>query len=319
MIGGFVLGAIALLVSGTLIFGGSELLKEKSYFVSYFDGSVKGLRVGSSVLFRGVRVGYVTDIRLIASIETLEAKIPVIYEIDPSKFSLVRNDRIVTGANFEREAPEISEWIEAGLRAQLDSESFVTGQLVIELDFLPDTPAEFRNEALDYTEIPSVTSGIAQIIEDAQRFVAELQSEIDVKELSEKLNSILDGVDEIANSQELRSTLAGIDTLVNSSDTQNITAEMKETLDNLDRAITDMRGLIATADTNLQPIAAGLANTLTEAEQLLRTARTQLDGESALAVQLGESLEEITEAARAVRILADYLERHPEALIRGKK
>jgi len=316
MIGGFVVGAMALLVISTLIFGGSELLKDNEKYVSYFDGSVKGLRVGSSVLFRGVRIGYVTDINLIASVETLEAKIPVVYEVDHSKFLFVQGRSVLDDDDM---APGIDAWIDAGLRAQLDSESFVTGQLVIELDFYPDTDAEFRNETLPYEEIPSITSGIAQIIEDAQRFVVDLQTEFDVKEISAKVNSILDGVDELANSPEMREAIAGLDTIVNSPDTQNIPKQLSDSLDNLNAALSDTRTLINDTNENVAPVAASLANTLTEAEKLLRGARAQLDGESVIAVQLGEALTEVSSAARSIRALADYLEQNPEAIIRGKQ
>lgn len=319
MIGGFVVGAITLLVAATMIFGGSELLKAKQKYVTYFDGSVKGLRVGSSVLFRGVRVGYVTDINLVASIETLEARIPVVYEIEPDKFLFIKNKQVLKGSNAEKAAPGIDAWIKAGLRAQLDTESFVTGQLVIELDFVPDSPAEFLNETLPYEEIPSVTSGIAQIIEDAQRFVADLQSEIDAKEFGEKINSILTGVDEIANSQELRAALAGADTLINSETTQRIPAEISTALTELNAAIAEAKTLLTSANSNIGPVFEDLASTLEEAEGLLRAARTQIDGESVLAVRLGQTMEEVSDAARSIRTLADYLERHPEALIRGKK
>jgi len=319
VIGGFVVGALALLTVATMLFGGSEALREKETYVSYFDGSVKGLRVGSSVLFRGVRIGYVTDIKLMASVETLEARIPVIYQIDATKFRFFQGSKLISTDDQDEAAPGLDRWIAAGLRAQLDSESFVTGQLVVELDFLPDTQAEFKNETLPYQEIPSVTSGIAQIIEDAQRFVADLQSEIDAKELSEKINSILTGIDEIANSQELRSALSGIDTLVNKPETQNLTGEITQALDNLDAAINDARVLIQDTNGNIQPVAANLAGTLEEAEMLLRAARSQIDGESVLSIQLGETLDDISSAAQSINNLADYLERNPEALIRGKK
>jgi len=63
-------------VAGALVFGGRELFQDKQKFVTYFDGSVQGLRIGSNVLFRGVRVGYVTDIQVITDETMLKYQIP---------------------------------------------------------------------------------------------------------------------------------------------------------------------------------------------------------------------------------------------------
>jgi len=312
VIGIFVLGALALTIIAALLFGGSDALKKKATYVSYFSGSVKGLRVGSNVLFRGVRVGYVTDIKLIASLDSLETSIPVIYEIDPDKFRFMQGDVTVSVQDYEAEQVSIDQWIQAGLRAQLDSESFVTGQLMIELDFQPDTEAVFENRAIPHPEIPSVTSGITQAIEDAQRFVSELQKEIDVEELSAKIGSILDGVDELANSEELRRTLTGLDQLVNSEDTQQIPEELLG-------AVASTRTLVDKLDGEVVGVVKGLASTLAQAEALLSAASAQIDDESMLSVQLSSTLTEVSDAARSIRVLADYLEQHPEAIIKGKK
>lgn len=318
LIGSFVLGGIALFAIAALLFGGSEAFKEKARFVSYFSGSVQGLRIGSNVLFRGVRVGYVTDIKLVASLDNLDTLIPVVYEIDPEKFSFIEGNEEVSRAKAVRKF-SIDEWINAGLRAQLESESFVTGQLMIELDFLPETEAVFQNKTVPYPEIPSVTSGITQAIEDAQRFFAELQRGIDVEELGKKLTSILDGVDQLANSQELRSAFAGIDTLVNAQGTQSLPEDMSDAVKDLTAAINSAQILIDDLDENVGPAIDNLAGTLEQAEAFLFAARNQLDGESVLSVQLSETLIEVSDAARSIRVLADYLEQHPEALVRGKK
>ena len=72
VIGAFVVGAVVLLAVGVSLFGGAQLFAPKSIVVTYFEGSVKGLRIGSNVLFRGVRVGFVSDIQLMGDAESLE-------------------------------------------------------------------------------------------------------------------------------------------------------------------------------------------------------------------------------------------------------
>jgi paraquat-inducible protein B len=319
LIGGFVVGAIALLAISAMLFGGSQALKTKFRFVSYFDGSVKGLRIGSNVMFRGVPVGYVTDVKLYASLDTLETLIPVIYEIDPDKFKFTKNSEVVGKDSDEVSNFSVDDWISVGLRAELDSESFVTGQLMIELDFKPGTEAVFRNKTIPYPEIPSIRSGITQAIEDAQRFFSELQQEVDVKDLNAKLTSILAGVDQLANSQELRSAIAGIDTVVNAEGTQTLPDDLSNAIKELSIAIASAENLINGLDSNLVPATQNLAATLEQAEAFLSSANAQLDGESLIAVEISKTLTEVSDAARSIRVLADYLEQHPEALIRGKK
>jgi hypothetical protein len=129
IIGAFVVGAVALAVAGLFVLGGGQFLKKKYIRVMYFDGSVKGLKVGAPVTFRGVEVGTVTDITIRANPKDLTTRIPVIVEIDPHSIE-------TPGGYLGDQLPRM---IKRGLRAKLDLQSLVTGQLQIELDYMPDT------------------------------------------------------------------------------------------------------------------------------------------------------------------------------------
>ena len=114
LIGGFVVGAIALIVAGILIFGSGRFLGKTYKFVMYFDGSVKGLNVGSSVVFRGVKIGTVTDILLRYDPADMSIKIPVIIEIEPDRVD------VIGGPPRERDVERtLGELIERGLKARL--------------------------------------------------------------------------------------------------------------------------------------------------------------------------------------------------------
>jgi paraquat-inducible protein B len=134
LIGGFVVGAVALIVAGVLVFGSGKFLQESYRYVLFFPGSLKGLSVGAPVLFQGVKVGSVIDITIEADADAQTSQIPVTMEVLPKKFKVVRGKR--------RSDPyeSLAILIERGLRAQLQQQSFVTGQLMIGLDFYPDTP-----------------------------------------------------------------------------------------------------------------------------------------------------------------------------------
>ena len=173
IIGGFVLGAIALLVVAVLVFGGGELFSSKRYLMTYFDGSVKGLRVGSNVLFRGVRIGYVTNIEAVTDPNVDRFGIPVTFQILPDSFKVMLPEGQLVSFARAGHSQLIDELIKRGLRTKLETESFVTGQLLIQLDFYPTLPAVFRGVKPRYPEIPSVPSDIQQVLERLERFARQ--------------------------------------------------------------------------------------------------------------------------------------------------
>ncbi len=323
LIGSFVIGAIVLIAVAVMLFGGAELFAPKTRLVSYFPGSVKGLRTGSNVLFRGVRVGYVQDIQLQGDIDTLETQVQVIMEVFPELFILTRKGMIVGQAG--RGQIDEQDMINAGLRAQLNVESFVTGQLLVELDFHPGTPASYRSENPPYREVPTIPSNIEQVVEDVQMFVAEIQENLDIEKLVKDLQSAVEGINELANSEDIRESLAGANRLINNDDTQELTGSLRATLADARSALNDARKLINKADDklgplvdDLKPVIARLDRTLEAGEEALKNASTQIKGDTELSYELTSTLKEVQRAARALRVFLDYIERNPEALLRGK-
>ncbi len=323
LIGTFVIAALALIAGGVAIFGGSELFQRKTKFVSYFDGSVKGLRVGSNVVFRGVRVGYVTDVSLVVHVEDLGFTIPVTYEVLGESFTVMQGGRVVD--QDERGTTNLDELIGAGLRAQLGVENFVTGQLQIDLDLRPDQPAVFRGREPLYPEIPSIPSDIQQVVERVQRFVADIQEKVDFEKLGEDLQGVIEGLNRLVNSEDLSESLAGLNRFVNAEDTQQLTASLNTTLGDARAALTDLRALVGTADTQLsalgtelRPAIERLDQTLAAGQQVLENASGQLDADSLTTYEIVNTLKEVQGAARSLRQLTEYLAQHPEALLRGK-
>lgn len=330
-IGAFVVTAIVLLAIAVSVFGGAELFGRKTILVTYFDGSVKGLREGSNVTFRGVRVGFVQSIVLLTDVETLSPKIEVIMELTPESIQVLQQ-----GAIIERAIDSIvtiDELVEAGFSAQLESESFVTGQLLVELDFRPGEALSLYGHNPPHPEIPSVPSEIQQAITRFQTVLGDLQRNLDFSTLSRRVLSLLKGLDELANSPELRSALAGLSQLINDDATQSLGKSTQDVLTETRLAVQDTRAMIGHADQVLSGIgsdasgllgelrqaAVQLESTLTEGQRLLGAASDQLQGDSAQLSQVRSTLTEIEAAARSLRGFLDYLERHPEALIRGKK
>ena len=322
MIGAFVVGAAILLAVGIAIFGGSELLKERNIFVAYFVENTQGLKVGSNVLINGVRVGHVSNVALLVDNQSFGFMTEVTIEILSDSYIITDNGvALPKGSNVDASLSQLID--EAGVRASLDVESFVTGQLVLILDLRPDTESVLRGGPdVPFPEVPTIPSRSQELISQVQSTVARLGESFDIEAIGEHLKQALAGIDELANSQDLRESLAGINSIAQQEDTQELTTTLTNTLDKLRSAATDASTLMQNADTKLdvlQPVIEELVVTLDEAQSALGAATVALRGESTETYQLGTTLHEVERAARALREFLDYLDRNPEALLRGKE
>jgi paraquat-inducible protein B len=325
VIGGFVVGAVLLLAVGVSLFGGSELLKKRVNYVAYFEEQTKGLRVGSNVILNGVRVGYVSEIALLIDEERYETLTRVTLEILPDTFIPVR-DGVPIADDLRDVIPHEELIQEAGLRAQLEIESFVTGQLLVRLDLRPDTPIRMAGIRSDYPEIPTIRSDIQELLARMQRWLANIRDNVDVDALAEGLTNALNGIAALTKSPDLHESLAGLNEFVNSEDVQALGASLKQALDDISAAASEASALFRSADedidvvvADLQPVLERLVETLRAAEATLDAARLQLRGDSEQVYQLQSTLKEVEGAAAALREFFDYLERNPEALIKGKQ
>ena len=325
VIGGFVIGAVSLLALGVALFGGGELFKKRINYVAYFDEQTKGLRVGSNVILNGVRIGYVSEIALLIDEERYETLTRVTLEILPDIYIPVR-DGAPIAEDLHDVIPHEELIQQAGLRAQLEIESFVTGQLLVRLDLRPDTPIRMAGMRSDYPEIPTIRSDIQELLTRMQRWLANIRDNVDVDALAEGLTNALNGVAALTNSPDLHDALAGLSEFVNDEDVQKLGASLQAALNDISDAASEATSLFKNADAeigtiaeDLQPVLEGLVETLLSAENTLNAARLQLRGDSEQVYQLQSTLKEVEGAAAALREFFDYLERNPEALLQGKK
>lgn len=325
VIGGFVVSAIALMVTAVIIFGSGSFWTRTKPFVLYFEESVKGLSVGSPVMFRGVQIGSVKSIILQAEHETHSVHIPVTIDINENKFQLPKGEKHNLNKHIKR-------LIELGLRAQLDLQSIVTNQCLIQLDFLPDTPAHLSGLDHGYPEIPTIRSTIDELtstfknlpIKKIAHNLYEISERINKLLHNEKIDHILDSIDSAATGAA--SLVADADTLVRKVDdkVEEALKLLKETMDSFTRTADSADRVLTEANQEIQPISDGLIKALDAVKKTLDQADTTLVtvddfiAHSNTRAKLNRSLDEITSATRSLGELADYLERHPEALLKGK-
>lgn len=198
LIGLFVSISLITLILLFAYFLKSKFSDNETTVVMYFDESVKGLEPGAPVLFKGVKIGEVSSVRLQANLKTMTFLIPVYAKIYNGK-------SLITDTDDERE--RLNRFIRNGLRAQLAISSVITGQLLVELDMFPKTPVVLHTEAHTDYEIPTINSPFAEISKSLQVMpVSKIAQDVhnitqtldtELPPLLKKLNSTMDTVDEI--------------------------------------------------------------------------------------------------------------------------
>jgi paraquat-inducible protein B len=350
VIGSFVLGAVVLAVAGLVVLGGGKLFRQTQSFVAYFDESVKGLAVGAPVMFKGVKVGTVTDIKVVVDQETVAVKMPVSFNIEADRFTSASGAPIHISASHDRGKI----LIDRGLRAQLELQSLVTGQLLIQLDFHPDKPVHLAGGPGE-REIPTIPSSTERL--------AKALEQLPIDKISRTTLAAIEGIEKIVNNPDITRTLAELPATIETvraivrgvgTTVDRALGAATVTLGNVDTtlaagrdAITDVqtavrrvdsdvvpaakdvlvdtRALVRNVDGRIEPLAAGAQKVLGAAVVALEDARkvlatvddTVADG-SPLHGELIVALRDLGAAARSLRALTDYVAVHPESLVFGK-
>jgi paraquat-inducible protein B len=302
----------------------------------FFEGSVGGLQVGAPVTFRGVAVGEVSRIQIVYEPAKREFRIPVAAKLYP--------DRVISLAISPRPAT-LKDLIDMGFRAQLHMQSLITGQLSIQLDFFPDEPAVLvgvhkAGFGASVREIPTVPTPIQRI----QKSIQEIPLDEVVRDVRDTLASIRDllaspALPEIlANLKQVSQNMVGLSNSVDArlgdvgsqlnltlTEVRTLAASANAQIKHLGPAIGDARALLQNVTRRVDPLAAEISSTATElraAIQQSETAIANIGSMTADNAELRHNLElllnELAATSRSLRTLTDYLDRHPDSLLRGK-
>jgi paraquat-inducible protein B len=316
LIGVFVVGAVALVAAAVAIFGSGEFFSERPRFVMYFPGSVNGLEIGSPVQFRGVKIGQVTEISATLN-KDLSVVIPVYAEYEPD--SLAVPDELKKEIEGRR-YPFIHRLIAKGLKAQLRMKSLITGQLYVALDFFPDKPLKLVGINKRTPEIPTIPSTSEVLMETLEK--------IPLGEIADNLLKVTEGVEMLVNSPEMKGSMKNLDVSLQQLAVliRDIDAEVKPTLTAARNTFTQAEKTLAFNDGKPGEVAENLNNTLKKVDATLEEMRLTIttyekfaDRNMNLGYDVVKTLQEIEGAAKSIRALTDYLERHPEALVKGKQ
>jgi paraquat-inducible protein B len=241
-------------------------------YVMNFNSSVRGLTVGAPVQLRGIPIGRVTDITLELDKKTAEIRIPVIVELEPDRIESINGDSNVSDEDV------MEQLIKKGLRAQLQMGSLVTGQLLIDLDFHPESKQVTNISHLrGYSVFPTTASSFEEFTHSAQIIMDKL-AKLPLDKLTDEADKTL---------SSLQETSKAATSMLKTADGTMATAKI--TLGNASGTIKSAQAVLG----NLEPGSTGY-------------------------YEFHKLLQELTQASRSMKQLTDFLEQHPESLIRGK-
>ena len=353
VVGSFVLGAIALAVGSVLVLGGAKYFEEKFPCILYFDESIVGLDVGAPVDFQGVRIGTVTAVRLEVDRKAIgEIVRPVEIQIESSRI------HFVDGVTHFGDTPELLDALveESGLRARLAVQSMMTGKKMVELGFFPNQPVRRKNRQETLWEMPVTLSSLSQIQKEVTQLpLADIATDIHrtMKNLGdllapEKAGKLLTNINDTM--EQLRGVLSRIDGKIDPLADQgtNVLAGVRATLgalnetlgtlqSNLEPVLQNVRAMSGNVNQmlqsdvepllkNLTAVSGDLSKMLqTDVEPLLKNLvaasgnfHQMMDPAAPDGGDLARLLSDLQAASKSLRRLTDYLEQHPESLIRGK-
>ena len=357
-IGAFVLGGAILVATALLVWGGTGLFRTKLDYVLFFDAAVTGLSKGAPVLARGVRVGEVTAVELRWS----TPYIAVYISLQPD---------FLKGVPKGGARSQIEQAVQRGLRAQLRTQSLLTGVLYVALDIEPNTPIVLRGFDKGTPELPTIPTDLEVWTAKLDK-AADMIEKLPIQHMVQTMAEALDELKRIVGSPEAGRILKDAGaligdarTLVQRLDTQSapLIAQAKGTLTAVDAMLADARQLatavtaqvgplageadatlkaarsavgrveplvgdvqrlVAKVDAQADPLLLSLRSTSDSARVTMERAQLTLGGvdrtldqESPLGYEAVQTLREVREAARALRSLADFFERVPDAAVYG--
>lgn len=321
LIGAFVIGGICLLLFSVIYFAHLST-KGGRPFIIYFTESTNGLNVGAPVKMGGVSIGTVTDIVVLADQETARVVTPVIIEVEEGKIFNAVGQAVNVGSPAKKTGQDIAQM---GLRAQLNLQSLVTGQLYVDIEFHPETTASLLADHFsfrrDLAEIPSIPSGKERLSNTVEMVVAEFRK-LPIHDTSESVLASMKRIEFLLSRPELLNMIEGGNIAVSrlNQTLDSVNTRLGPILTHLDQTLLETQQMVHHVNQELPPVIAHLDKTILDGDSTLVQASSTLrwldDPRTHDALQ--NSLDELASTARSVRTLSDFIQRHPNSLITGK-
>lgn len=324
LVGIFSIGALVLLVGVLYFLGSTTLFSKGDKYILYFNESVNGLNIGSPVKMRGVPIGNVSRILIDSRFDPNSHLIPVIVEIQPDRL------RGIDGRVLDLSDPKVMKTqIEYGLRGKLQQLSFITGQIYIELDYSLaykrlGEPVMRHYGDVQISEIPTVPSAMAQLSEVLIGLRDNLE-EVDFKAIGDNVTELLVNLNLNLSGDRIGRAFGEAGELMTDLRTMLQGEEFRGLLQNLEETFRSARSIVAKLDDGVEPFAeevksfiAGARGMLAKMDIVMEELAEAAQPESGIRIGLTETMESVNRAAGALSRLLDFLERNPDALLKGR-
>jgi paraquat-inducible protein B len=269
--------------------------RERLPFLVYIQGSVRGLAVGAPVELFGIQIGNVTAINLEFDPNGENSRVAVRLEVQPERIMQPQQLRDSDPIDIARRL------VARGLRVQLRSANYLTGQLLVAFDFFKDAPPATVSQTDDGILLPTMPGGLDSITTSIGEILRKV-NELPLDDIGRNLNETLAGVRAVTNGPELKHSLRA-----------------------LSEALASVNALATNADASVEPalkrlpeIMQGLQSAVDKAGKLVGSADAGYGENSQFRRDVERLLDQLSDTARSIRLLANYLDQHPEALIRGR-
>jgi paraquat-inducible protein B len=285
---------------------------------------LNGLNVGAPVKLQGVQIGTVKEISLELNNNASRITKPVVVEIDPGVIMDSSGRPWQAAATLKQRRQNAKRLIDAGIKAQLQTQSLLTGLLYVEFNFFPDEPVKLTNlNYKDLPELPSIPTTADQLKNTADELLTKFRK-LPIEDMVNDLAATLKEVRDIADSDELKKNRAVLAKTL--QDTEKLVANLNRNLvplvNNMNATLTDTRIMVQDFSREMKPVLNSTEKALNTATSVLQESKQTLNSVDALAAPdapLWQSLEALRDAAQSTKDLTDYLERHPDSIIYGKE
>ncbi len=276
-------------------------------YVLYFQGSLRGLEPGAAVEYQGIRVGTVREVGFESSFDKRRVRAVTVIEIEPERVA-PKNREMPREEQLRRTRIVMEELVRKGLRAQLKTGNLLTGKLFVDLAFFPEAPAAEVVHEGGRLILPTVPATLENLSRGLTRFIARIDH-LPLESMGTHLEGALAGADRLVNAPELRGSIQGLEVLVRRGE---------RLLHDLDPELVTLARTLTRTGRDAHALITGMRETVDQFTAAGVEVNRLLKGKGPVGRVVRRMLGELAATAHSLKLMLDYLERHPEALIKGK-
>lgn len=268
----------------------------REYYVVYFDDSPRGLKNGSKVVLNGMDVGQVVDVRLLYDAQLNKTVVPILIEIEPGLIEVFNSQ-----ANNPKQL--ITEMVQHGLHASLETANYLTGQKMITLKFYDNQGKFTKDPYSSYQVLPTKNTGLSKITDD----VANIVNTIKKLPIKQFFNKAVDAAGSASDS------IDALKRIIEKPELQNLGVSLQESIKKLNDTLGSIKNFSDTSSNAVGDLNAQINELTKQLEHTLYG----LSPESTLYYNIQQTLQELQQTAKSVNQTTKIINEKPNALIFG--